>query len=76
MAVLGGYSKKDLEGLQSLKERDLEVLQGLMKERDVDLPVGGLEGLVSLSVEGNLGYTISTLLEMTIPLISQGEYAQ
>ena len=76
LAVLGGYSKKDLEGLQSLKERDLEVLQGLLKERDVDLPVEGLDGLVSLSIEGNLGYTIETLLELTIPLLAQGEYAQ
>ena len=73
--MLGGYSKKDLEALQSLKERDLEALQGLKKERDVDLPVDGLDGLVSLSIEGNLGYTITTLLDMTIPLLLQEEFA-
>ena len=69
LAVLGGFTKRDLEALQSLKERDLEVLQGLKKERDIDLPVEGLDGLVSLSIEGNLGYTISTLLELMVPLV-------
>ena len=67
--MLGGFTKRDLEALQSLKERDLEVLQGLKKERDIDLPVEGLDGLVSLSIEGNLGYTISTLLELMVPLV-------
>lgn len=64
---LGAPPKRDLEVLQSLKERDLEVLKGL-KERDVDI-----DGLLTLSVDENLGFAITILVEVTASLLALPE---
>ncbi|KAL9071671.1 MAG: hypothetical protein Q9161_004096 [Pseudevernia consocians] len=41
-----------------------------VKIRDLDLPISGLADLTGLEASGSLGYTITTLTSLAVPLLS------